>query len=94
VTCDATLIPVVTGQIDVGVLDELVQLCLHYAGHGPHCGAGHNESPDPVGGPVEDPSGGDDLRPADPHPPQAIEMLRHAIILRDQHCRWAGRYFL
>ena len=36
VACDATLIPVVTGQIDPSVLDDLVGLCLQFAGHGPH----------------------------------------------------------
>ncbi len=152
----------VTGGIDPGVLDDLVGLCLTYAGHGPHCGAaaGHCEDPDsadrtgqpgdPPGdpGPAADPPGGDDPRPpgsrapSRPRPPtaQAQEMLRHAIIgkavnlvsgpgglasflrtrlagarqagpslpldvghsdqipaairraviLRDQHCRWAG----
>ena len=38
--CDATIIPVVTGDIDPGALDDLVSLCLHFAGHGHHCGAG------------------------------------------------------
>ena len=161
--CDAAVIPVVTGGIDPGALDDLVALCLTYAGHGPHCGAaaGHAEDPDsadrtgqpgdPPGGPgpAADPPGGDDLRPpgdsrapSGPRPPaaQGQEMLRHAIIgkavdlvsgpgglasflrtrlldarlagpslpldvghsdqipaairraviLRDQHCRWAG----
>ena len=37
--CDASVIPVVTGGIDPGALDDLVALCLQYAGHGPHCGA-------------------------------------------------------
>jgi len=155
VACDATLIPVVTGGIDLGALDELVGLCLQFVGHGPHCSA----APDQPGQPSEmadppavaslaaDPpdgalpaDGGPCL--ADPRPPtpQALEMLRHAIIgkavdlvsgpgglasflrtrllgprlagpslpldvghsaeipaairraviLRDQHCRWAG----
>ena len=44
-SCDATIIPVVTGQIDPGALDELVSLCLQYAGHGPHCGVGQDASP-------------------------------------------------
>jgi hypothetical protein len=47
VSCDATLIPVVTGDIDPAALDDLVALCLHYAGHSPHCGAGHHTSPQP-----------------------------------------------
>jgi Domain of unknown function (DUF222) len=147
VSCDATIIPVVTGQIDPGALDELVSLCLQYAGHGPHCEVGHYASPahDPQ---AHDPRsegspGGDGATcPAGPRPPtaEALEMLRHAIIgkavdlvsgpgglasflrtrlldarlagpslpldvghsdqipaairraviLRDQHCRWAG----
>jgi hypothetical protein len=173
--CDATLIPVVTGQIDPAALDDLVGLCLQFAGHGPHCGpapaqsapAGHpssdpaqnpSDAPDPAGNPPVDldpagnmpgtpdpaanPPGGCDARPPGPRPPtaQALEMLRNAIIgkavdlvsgpgglasflrtrllgarlagpslpldvgrsaeipaairraviLRDQHCRWAG----
>ena len=47
VACDASVIPVVTGQVDPGALDDLVGLCLQYAGHGPHCGAGPD--PDPAG---------------------------------------------
>ena len=131
VACDATLIPVVTGQVDPAALDDLVNLCLQYAGHGAHCQA----RPD-----ADQPS--QTTGPAGPRPPtpQALEMLRHAIIgkavdlvsgpgglasflrtrqlgarlagpslpldvghsaeipaairraviLRDQHCRWAG----
>ena len=130
VACDATIIPVVTGQIDPAALDDLVGLCLQFAGHGPHCG-----SP-----PHPDPAGDADLPGPRSPTPQALEMLRHAIIgkavdlvsgpgglasflrtrqlgarlagpslpldvgrsaeipaairraviLRDQHCRWAG----
>ena len=164
VACDATLIPVVTGGIDPAALDELVDLCLQYAGHGSRCGPGHGaprsgparagqvEDPDPAdltglprdrsgSGQPEDPPGGHAC-PTGPRPPtaEALEMLRHAIIgkavdlvsgpgglasflrtrllgarlagaslpldvghsaeipaairraviLRDQHCRWAG----
>src|SRR5579859_4827660 len=35
--CDAAITPVVTGDIDPAALDDLVALCLQYAGHGPHC---------------------------------------------------------
>jgi hypothetical protein len=35
--CDATLTPVVTGDIDPAALDDLVALCLQLAGHGQHC---------------------------------------------------------
>ncbi len=174
VACDATVIPVVTGQIDPGAVDELVILCLQLAGHGSRCAAtpgadqpgpasqadgqdpddGADHLQDPHGGPdqpenagggadqVTDPADGADSRCAGPRPPtpQALEMLRQAIIrkavdlvsgpgglasflrtgllgarlagpslpldvghsaeipaairraviLRDQHCRWAG----
>jgi hypothetical protein len=146
-SCDATIIPVVTGQIDPGALDELVSLCLQYAGHSPYRGAGHAASPpnDPQDRDLRsEGSPGDDgaTSTPDPGPPtmEALEMLRHAIIgkavdlvsgpgglasflrtrlldarlagpslpldvghsaeipaairraviLRDQHCRWAG----
>jgi hypothetical protein len=87
--CDATLIPVVTGQIDPSALDDLVSLCLQFTGHGPHCEARPDalrpEQPeDPAGDlgqPEDPPRGGGPLR-LGPRPPtpQALEMLRHAII--------------
>ena len=140
VACDASVSPVVTGQIDPGALDDLVGLCLQFAGHGPHCGSAAAPAADPA--PAAHPPSGEDSRPSGPRPPtaQALEMLRHAIIgtavdlvsgpgglasflrtrllgarlagpslpldvghsadipaairraviLRDQHCRWAG----
>jgi hypothetical protein len=154
--CDATIIPVVTGQIDPAALDDLVDLCLQFAGHGRHCGPAPAQNPpgdpnpadNPPGDPkpAGNPSGGCDACPSGPRPrtAQAQEMLRHAIIgkavdlvsgpgglasflrtrllgarlagpslpldvgrsaeipaairraviLRDQHCRWAGGCFL
>jgi hypothetical protein len=141
--CDATIIPVVTGQVDPAALDDLVNLCLHFAGHGPHCGSPPPADPAAQPGPAAGPeAGAGDASPAGPRPPtpQALEMLRNAIIgkatdlvsgpgglasflrtrllgarlagpslpldvgrsaeipaairraviLRDQHCRWAG----
>ena len=35
--CDATITPVVTGDLDLSALDDLVALCLQLGGHGPHC---------------------------------------------------------
>jgi hypothetical protein len=35
--CDASLTPVVTGDVDLAVLDDLVRLCLQLSGHGLHC---------------------------------------------------------
>jgi hypothetical protein len=152
VACDASVIPVVTGQIDPAALDDLVALCLAYAGHGPHCAAAAAAAPGPVGDPdpaevtgqpADLPDGeGGSTGQSGPRPPasEALEMLRHAIIgkavglvsgpgglasflrtrllgarlagpslpldvghsaeipaairraviLRDQHCRWAG----
>ena len=157
VACDATLIPVVTGGIDPGALDDLVTLCLQYAGHGCHCmpqpdltPPGLTEDPSSPPGQPEEPveqglGSASGPSPSDraglrPPTPEALEMLRHAIIgtavdlvsgpgglasflrtrllgarlagpslpldvghsaeipaairraviLRDQHCRWAG----
>ena len=153
VACDATIIPVVTGQVDPAALDDLVNLCLQFAGHGPHCGSPQHPDPAtqpgaaaPAGGPHPacEPGQPEDRTGPPPPTPQALEMLRHAIIgkavdlvsgpgglasflrtrllgarlsgpslpldvghsaeipaairraviLRDQHCRWAGGYFL
>src|SRR5580700_6638114 len=134
VACDAAIIPVVTGQVDPAALDDLVSLCLQFAGHGSHCGSQQDAIPAAQPGQPEGRTG-----PRTPTP-QALEMLRHAIIgkaidlvsgpgglasflrtrqlgarlagpslpldvghsaeipaairraviLRDQHCRWAG----
>ena len=175
VACDATIIPVVTGQVDPAALDDLVNLCLQFTGHGPPA-ADHRRTrtrppspalrppsparrpPSParrrIGtvrqapaggpGPACEPGPPEDRTGPRPPAPQALEMLRHAIIakavdlvsgpgglasflrtrllgarlagpslpldvghsaeipaairraviLRDQHCRWAGGYFL
>jgi hypothetical protein len=151
IACDATVIPVVTGQIDPGALDDLVSPCVQFAGHGPHCGAALDADPPGQPGQTAERPGtaGQAASPPDgslcapgPRPPtaQALDMLRHAIIgkavdlvsgpgglasflrtrllsarlagpslpldvgqsaeipaavrraviLRDQHCRWAG----
>jgi hypothetical protein len=38
VACDASVTPVVLGNVNPGVLDDLVRLCVELAGHGPgHC---------------------------------------------------------
>jgi hypothetical protein len=64
VTCDATITPIVTGDVNPGVLDDLVALCLQLAGHGPQC----QPQPDaaPAGGPSPAGSGG---------PPSGLALL-------------------
>jgi len=38
VACDASVTPVVLGNVNPGVLDDLVRVCVELAGHGPgHC---------------------------------------------------------
>jgi len=129
--CDAAIAPVVTGDINPGVLDDLVALCLQLAGHGPHC-APQPQPQQP--GPGSPPAGlavlsgmsreavrqaiigkAADLlsgpgglasflrtrqlgaRLAGPSLPLDIGYaqtipagIRHAVILRDQRCRWPG----
>jgi hypothetical protein len=51
VACDATLIPVITSQIDPGALEDLVGLCLQFAGHGPHCRSSPARPARPAGPP-------------------------------------------
>ena len=152
-SCDATIIPVVTGDIDPAALDDLVALCLQYAGHSPGGGTSQPAAPAAqpgpgaaLAGPADCPDPACEPAPpaaqTGPRPPtpQALEMLRNAIItkavdlvsgpgglasflrtrlvgprlagpslpldvghsadipaairraviLRDQHCRWAG----
>jgi hypothetical protein len=72
VTCDAMVVPVVTGEIDPGVLEDLVRLCATLAGH--H-GLG------PVGDPAPEAQAGppccDGTAPLTAH---AREMLERQII--------------
>src|SRR5580704_67846 len=78
-TCDASVIPVVTGEVDVTVLDDLVKLCVlldrldHQPGQ-PQPGSAPGTDPVPAAG---------HSRPPGPEPGgQAREMLQHAIIGR------------
>ena len=55
--CGATLVPVVTGNLDPSVLDDLVRLSLQLTGHGPHCTS--PPGPEPEGEPGSDPATAD-----------------------------------
>jgi len=68
VACDAAIVPVVTGDVDPGALDDLVRLCLQLSGHGAHCAA--QPTPDPAG-----PSAGAEQLSA-----MSREAVRQAII--------------
>jgi hypothetical protein len=116
--CDATFIPVVTGQVDTGALDDLVDLCVTVSGHG-RCGQPAGPAPltaqaremlehaiigkaiDLVSGPGGLASflrtGQLGARLAGPSLPLDVgrsaeipAAIRRAVILRDQHCQWAG----
>jgi hypothetical protein len=80
--CDAAITPLVTGDVNPAVLDDLVALCVQLAGHGPRC---HRPDADPAGNP--DPAGNTD--PAGSAGPPAglalltsmsAEAIRQAII--------------
>ncbi len=56
--CDATLTPVVTGNVNITILDDLVQLCLQLGGHGWHCSpAAGGHAPHPGSAPASEASG-------------------------------------
>jgi hypothetical protein len=69
--CDASMTPVVTGDIDPAALDDLVRLCLQLAGHGAHC-APHPgpdpAAPHPAPHPAPDPAAPDPAAQPAPDP--------------------------
>ena len=51
--CDAAITPVVTGEVNPAVLDDLVRLCVELAGHGPgRCAPGESDTGGRGTGPV------------------------------------------
>ena len=52
ITCDAMVVPVVTGDIDPGVLEDLVRLCVTLAGHHGCAEPGDAGEPGQVGDPA------------------------------------------
>ncbi len=85
-TCDASLTPVVTGEVDLAALDDLVRLCaqldkLHHGSGGdgpaaPGPAAAGPSAPDPG---ASDPAAPDPAAP-DPDNAQARDALEQAII--------------
>jgi hypothetical protein len=72
--CDASISPIVTGDIDPSALEDLVRLCVELAGYAPHRKLGGARDKDGADGP-----GGAD---AGPRPPteRGREALEQAII--------------
>ncbi len=78
--CDAAITPIVTGDVNPGVLDDLVALCLRFAGHGARCAP--QPAPDPARpdgdpadepGPASSPASAPVQPPADP--PAGLALL-------------------
>ena len=144
IACDAAMAPVVTGDVNVAVLEDLVRLCAELgklrhadaspdtaaggdadaaAGSGPDAAAGGEPgAPGPGAGPAREaleraiigaavdllsgPGGlasflrrrqlgsrlGGPSLPLDIGYSETVPAgIRHAVILRDKHCQWAGR---
>jgi Domain of unknown function (DUF222) len=89
--CDAAITPVVTGEVHLAALDDLVRLCVELAGHGPgRCQGGRDEDEtagdEPRTGASGEPeTGGEprsDRRGSGPVPPteRGREALEKAVI--------------
>jgi len=127
IACDAAMAPVVTGDVNVAALEDLVRLCLeldHHRRAGADASTGGAEpgAPGPAAGPgrealeraiigaavdlLSGPGGlasflrrqqlgarlGGPSLPLDIGYAETVPAgIRHAVMLRDQHCRWAGR---
>ena len=133
IACDAAMAPVVTGDVNVAVLEDLVRLCaelgkLRHADADDRAAAAAGGEPGPPGVPGPDagparealeraiigaavdllsgPGGlasflrrrqlgarlGGPSLPLDIGYAETVPAgIRHAVILRDKHCQWAGR---
>jgi hypothetical protein len=70
-SCDAAITPIVTGDVNPAVLDDLVALCLQLAGHGLRCQPQLDGDPavDPDPAPASDPApAGEPAPPGEPDP--------------------------
>jgi hypothetical protein len=70
--CDASITPVVTGEVNPAVLEDLVRLCVQLARHGHPAPA---SPPDPAEPGTPDPAAPDPATPQDPYTPQALQVL-------------------
>jgi hypothetical protein len=79
--CDASITPVVTGEVNYAVLDDLVRLCVRLARHGHPAPADPGASPD-LGAPRDLPDPAEPPAPSpgasDPVTPQALQVLLSA----------------
>jgi hypothetical protein len=126
IACDAAMAPVVTGDVNVAALEDLVRLCVeldHHRRAGADAGTGAAPGgPVPEAGPgrealeraiigtavdlLSGPGGlasflrrrqlgarlGGPSLPLDIGYAETVPAgIRNAVMLRDQHCRWAGR---
>ena len=67
--CDASVTPVVTGEVNYAVLEDLVRLCVQLAKHGHATPAGTLDTAEP------EPSIPDPATPEDLYTPQALQAL-------------------
>ena len=112
IACDATMAPIVIGEVNVEALEDLVRLCVELGGRRPDgardAASGALEQA-VIGKAVDLLSGPGGLasflrrrqlgvRLGGPSLPLDIGVsetvpagIRNAVLLRDQHCQWAGR---
>jgi Domain of unknown function (DUF222) len=110
IACDAAMAPIVTGDVNVDALEDLVRLCVELDGRRDGAWAALEQAV--IGKAVDLLSGPGGLasflrrrqlgvRLGGPSLPLDIGYsetvpagIRNAVLLRDRHCQWAGRYFL
>jgi hypothetical protein len=80
--CDAAITPIVTGDVNPAVLDDLVGLCLQLTGHGPSCHPQPDGDPAGQPAPVSNPDPAGNPGPAaEPAPAGAGELPSGLAVL-------------